>query len=159
VQTPPEGIPGPNLSPVPRDPVLITALLASDPAGMLRRLRSSNAEIARAEALMRGPPEPAGTGEVAVRRWLAAVGNAADDLVALYHLRVGADPPWLATMHAIRQRGDPLTRGELAVRGRDLEELGIRGRAVGAKLAVLLDRVLEDPGLNTRERLLELAQE
>jgi tRNA nucleotidyltransferase (CCA-adding enzyme) len=159
LRPPTEGIPPPELSPAPRDPVLVTVLLASEPAAMLRRLRASNAEIARAEAMAKGPHQPEGTGEVAVRRWLAAVGGAADDLVALYRLRRSADAPWLGTMGTIRQRGDALTRGDLAVSGHDLEEIGIRGRAVGETLAALLDRVLEDPAANTRERLLQLAQE
>jgi tRNA nucleotidyltransferase (CCA-adding enzyme) len=152
-------IPAPELSPRPRDPVLVTALLASDPVGLLRRLRSSNVEIDRAEAMVERPKEPAGSDDVAVRRWLAAVGGAADDLVALYRLRREVEAPWLDTVHAIRERRDPLTRGDLAVGGRDLEGIGIRGRAVGETLAALLDRVLEDPATNTRERLLELARE
>ncbi|HEU4524526.1 MAG TPA: CCA tRNA nucleotidyltransferase [Gemmatimonadales bacterium] len=152
-------VPPPELSPPPRDPVLITAVLAGDPVGLLRRLRSSNAEIARAQAMVAGPTEPEGAGEIAVRRWLAAVGGAADDLVALYRLRRGSDAPWLGHMQAIRERHDPLTRGDLAVSGRDLEALGIRGRAVGETLSALLARVLEDPVANTRERLLELARE
>jgi tRNA nucleotidyltransferase (CCA-adding enzyme) len=152
-------VPSPEQSPAPRDPVLLTALLAKDPVGLLRRLRGSNAEVARAESMVKGPAQPEGLDAVAVRRWLAAVGGAADDLVALYRLQRGTGPPWLGTMHAIRQRHDPLTRGDLAVGGRDLESLGIRGRAVGETLAALLDRVLEDPAANTRERLLELARE
>ena len=151
--------PSPEVSPPPRDPVIVTALLADAPAGMLRRLRGSNAEIARAAAMAGGPHEPPGDDEVAVRRWLAAVGRAADDLVALHRLRHGTDPAWLATVRTVRERGDPLTRGDLAVTGRDLEAIGVRGRSLGATLAVLLDRVLEDPSANTRERLLELAQE
>jgi tRNA nucleotidyltransferase (CCA-adding enzyme) len=139
--------------------VLLSVVLAADSPAMLRRLRASNAEIARAEAMVEGPDRPEGTGEVEVRRWLAAVGDAADDLVALYRLRRRADAPWLATIRGIRERRDPLTRGDLAVSGRDLEELGIRGRAVGETLATLLDRVLEDPAKNTRERLLQLARE
>ncbi len=154
-----EGVPPPERSPAPRDPVLLTALLATDPVGLLRRVRGSNAEITRAESLVKGPAQPEGLDEVAVRRWLAAVGGAADDLVALYRLRHATDAPWLGTMHAIRERRDPLSRADLAVGGRDLESLGIRGRAVGETLAALLDRVLEDPAANTRERLLELARE
>lgn len=152
-------VPGPALSPPPRDPVLVTALLATDPVGLLRRLRSSNAEIARAQSLADSPGAPQSPGEIAVRRWLATVGEAADDLVALYRLRRGAEAPWLGAMRAIRERRDPLTRGDLAVGGRDLEGIGIRGRAVGETLAALLDQVLEDPAANTRERLLELARE
>jgi hypothetical protein len=153
------GLPSRELSPPPRDPVLLTALLASDPAGLLRRLRASNAEVARAGAMAAGPAEPAAEDEVAVRRWLATVGNAADDLVALHRLRRGGEPSWLKTVTAIRERGDPLTRGDLAVSGRDLESIGLSGRGIGEALAALLDRVLEEPAANTRERLLALARE
>jgi tRNA nucleotidyltransferase (CCA-adding enzyme) len=154
------GLPPAELSPPPRDPVLLTALLNSDPAGLLRRrLRASNAEVARAEAMARGPAEPAAPDEVAVRRWLAAVGGAADDLAALFRLRRGSEPAWLKAVTAIRERGDPLTRGELAVTGRDLEALGLSGKRIGETLAALLDRVLEEPAANTRERLLALARE
>jgi tRNA nucleotidyltransferase (CCA-adding enzyme) len=155
----PASIPSATLSPPPRDPVLLTALLASDPAGLLRRLRASNAEIARAQAMAAGPPEPAGADQVAVRRWLAAVGGAADDLIGLSRLRRGGDPAWLETVITVRQRHDPLSRGDLAVTGRDLEALGLSGKRVGETLATLLDRVLEDPAANTRERLLALARE
>jgi tRNA nucleotidyltransferase (CCA-adding enzyme) len=150
-------LPPVELSPPPRDPVLLTALLSSDPAGLLRRLRASNAEIGRAEAMAAGPAEPAAPDEVAVRRWLAAVGGAADDLAALHRLRWGGEPGWLRTVAAIRERGDPLTRGDLAVTGRDLEALGLSGKRVGETLAALLDRVLEEPAANTRDRLLALA--
>ncbi len=153
----PGGPPSPEVSPPPRDPVLLTALLVSDPATVLRRLRGSNAEVARAEEMAAGPVEPAAPDEVAVRRWLAAVGGAADDLAALHRLRQGHDPPWLSTVAAIRERGDPLTRGDLAVKGRDLEALGLSGKQIGDTLAALLDRVLEEPAANTRERLLALA--
>jgi hypothetical protein len=40
-----------------------------------------------------------------------------------------------------------------------MERLGIGpGPAVGAVLAELLEAVLDDPGLNERERLLEIAE-
>jgi tRNA nucleotidyltransferase (CCA-adding enzyme) len=153
------GLPSAELSPPPRDPVLLTALLSADPAGLLRRLRASNAEVARAEAMAAGPAEPAAPDDVAVRRWLAAVGGAADDLAALQRLRLGSEPAWLRTVAAIRERGDPLTRGELAVTGRDLEAIGLSGKRIGETLAALLDRVLDEPAANTRERLLALARE
>jgi len=48
---------------------------------------------------------------------------------------------------------------ELAVNGTDLLELGIsRGKETGPVLEKLLDAVLEDPELNSRDRLLELAR-
>jgi tRNA nucleotidyltransferase (CCA-adding enzyme) len=151
------GLPPAALSPPPRDPVLLTGLLSTDPAGLLRRLRASNAEIARAQAMAAGPTEPPAADEVAIRRWLAAVGDAADDLAALHRLRRGGEPDWVRTVATIRERGDPLTRAELAVTGRDLEALGLSGKRVGETLAALLDRVLEEPAANTREQLLALA--
>jgi tRNA nucleotidyltransferase (CCA-adding enzyme) len=152
-------VPSAGRSPPPRDPILLTALLTSDPAGLLRRLRASNAEIARAEAMAAGPAEPVAPDAVSVRRWLATVEDAADDLLAMYALHAGTEPQWRATVHAIRERGDPLTRAELALTGRDLEALGLSGKRIGDVLATLLDRVLEDPSANTRERLLALVRE
>jgi hypothetical protein len=61
-------------------------------------------------------------------------------------------------MTRIRERGDPLQRDDLAIRGGDLLALGFAGPAVGATLSRLLDRVLEEPARNTRETLLALAR-
>jgi tRNA nucleotidyltransferase (CCA-adding enzyme) len=142
-----------------RDPVLLSALLLGDAAPALRRLRASRVEIERAAALAQGPAAPAGTDPPAVRRWLAGVGRAADDLLELHRLRTGSEPPWGGEVAAIRQRGDPLTRGNLAVSGRDLQALGAAGPRVGQMLELLLDRVLDEPGLNQRDTLLALARE
>ena len=67
---------------------------STTPSAVLRRLRASNAEIERAAAVARGPGAPAGADAGAVRRWLAAVGRAADDLLALQALRTGTEAPW-----------------------------------------------------------------
>jgi tRNA nucleotidyltransferase (CCA-adding enzyme) len=58
----------------------------------------------------------------------------------------------------IRLRGDALTRTDLAVNGSDMEALGARGPRIGQMLTELLDQVLEDPALNTKDRLLALAR-
>jgi tRNA nucleotidyltransferase (CCA-adding enzyme) len=149
----------PELEGSVRDPVVLTVLLTSHPSSVLHRLKASNAEVDRAAAMERGPEEPSGTEPRLVRRWLALVGPAADDLTALWRLRHGADPPWLEAMREIRSRGDPLTRSDLAITGTDLRTLGITGPRVGQVLAMLLDRVLEDPSLNRRENLLALARQ
>jgi tRNA nucleotidyltransferase (CCA-adding enzyme) len=142
-----------------RDPVLLTALLTVHAAAVLRRLRASNAEIERAAMLARGPAEPAGSTAADVRRWLSAVGRGADDLLELYALREGREAPWSATVRGVRERGEALARGDLAVSGTDLHALGAAGPRLGELLAALLDRVLEDPALNQRDRLLVLARE
>jgi len=148
-----------SVAPERRDPVLLTALLIDGAAAVLRRLRASNAEIARAAAIAHGPAAPSGSDARAVRRWLATVGRAADDLLALYALREGAEPPWTPAVYQARERRDPLVRGDLAVTGADLQALGASGRRVGELLAALLDRVLDDPSLNQRDSLLALARE
>jgi tRNA nucleotidyltransferase (CCA-adding enzyme) len=142
-----------------RDPVRLTALLIDDPAAVLRRLRASNADIERAAAMARGPAGPDGADARAVRRWLAAVGRAADDLLELHAVRAGQPAPWTADVAAIRERRDPLARGDLAVTGRDLQLLGFAGPRLGEVLGILLDRVLDDPTLNTPEALLAIARE
>jgi len=142
-----------------RDPVLLTALVCPHPAEVLRRLKASNAEIARAAAFEKGPEEPRALDQLSVRRWMAEVGFAAPGLSALWGLRQGGQAPWSEAMAEIRRRGDPLTRSALAVHGADLQQLGIQGPRIGETLATLLDRVLDDPALNTRESLLALARE
>jgi tRNA nucleotidyltransferase (CCA-adding enzyme) len=149
----------PALSAVPRDPVLLTTMLTSDPVTVLRRLRASNAEIARAAAIVAGPNAPDGDGVADVRRWLARVSDAADDLLRVHLLRAGDAAPWSETVRGIRARGEPLAREHLALRGGDLMELGFRGPEVGVMLDRLLSSVLEDPALNTRDGLLALARE
>jgi tRNA nucleotidyltransferase (CCA-adding enzyme) len=141
-----------------RDPVLLTALLCRDPVGVLRRLKASNAEIDRAAGIVKGPAAPPRVDDKSVRRWLARVGGSADDLSAFWALSHGKEPPWAAVVKEIRRRRDPLTRSDLAITGVDLQGLGAEGPRVGRILEGLLDRVLDEPELNTREALLALAR-
>jgi len=141
-----------------RDPVLLTVLLTSSPAAVLRRLKASNAEIERAAAMERGPEAPEDVSEISVRRWLARVGHSAADLISLWGLRRGSPPEWSQLAEEIRRRRDPLTRSDLAVTGNDLQSLGARGPAVGRVLGELLEMVLQDPSLNRKETLLDRAR-
>lgn len=149
---------GADPRPESRDPVVLTALLCSNPAGVLRRLKASNAEIDRAAALERGPLAPAGLDARSVRHWLAQVGPAADDLVQLWALRHGKAPAWSGAVDEARRRQDPLTRSDLAITGADLHALGATGPRVGQILSKLLDQVLDDPSRNTHDQLLDLAR-
>jgi tRNA nucleotidyltransferase (CCA-adding enzyme) len=144
---------------LPRDPVLLTILLCLDPVAVMVRLKASNAEVARAAAVLTGAPEPEGDSPVAVRRWMAAVGDAVDDLTMLWRLRHGAPPLWEPVVRGIRERGEPLTRKQLAVTGNDLHAIGLpAGPVMGVVLDGLLSLVVEDPSLNTREVLLARAR-
>jgi tRNA nucleotidyltransferase (CCA-adding enzyme) len=144
----------------PRDPVLLTVLLCRDPAAVLTRLKASRAEIARAEGLQRSPAQPSSNDPADVRRWLAQVGESARDLVELWRLRNGSWPVWRSLIEMIRGRGDATSIKDLAVSGDDLIQAGIApGPRLGQVLSRLMDRVLEEPRLNSRETLLSMAKE
>jgi tRNA nucleotidyltransferase (CCA-adding enzyme) len=149
----------PEPPPTQRDPVILSALLTGAASPVLRRLKASNAEIERAERIESGPEQPQALDERSVRRWLSVTGSAADDLTSLWRLQHQAEAPWAATVREIRGRGDPLTRSDLAITGSDLQALGAKGPEIGRTLATLLERVLEEPALNTREHLLSLARD
>ncbi len=138
---------------LPRDPVLITAYVAKDPASLLTRLKCSNKDIERGRAIALWRDKYPDTKDAtAIRRWLAAVGEHADDLLVL--LRAPRSPLTQA-VEKIRAANPPLTLKDLAVKGDDLIAAGVRpGPDVGETLARLLEEVLDDPSRNTREYLL-----
>lgn len=143
-------------SATPRDPVLLTTILCEHGAAVLQRLRCSNAQVARADALARLPEAPAGQEDRAVRQWMAVAGASADDLLDRWAIVHGEKAPWAGRVDRIRERGEPVDRGALAVNGSDLVELGYRGPAIGAALDRALQAVLDDPTVNDREQLLAL---
>jgi tRNA nucleotidyltransferase (CCA-adding enzyme) len=141
-----------------RDPVRVTAIFWSPNAPAWRRLKGSNAEIHRAEAIDRGPPRPTDASPAAVRRWMATVGAAASDLRPLAIWRADDFDGWPRVMDDILARGDATDRTALAVTGNDLIAAGVpAGPAIGRALERLLDAVLDDPDLNRRETLLAMA--
>jgi tRNA nucleotidyltransferase (CCA-adding enzyme) len=150
-----KGEPG-NVDKLPRDPVLITAFLASDPASLLTRLKCSNKDIERGRAIGQWRdkyPDPNRLSSV--RKWLAEVGEYADDLLVLLPAGTAPRSPLPKVVASIRAAKDPLTVKDLAVKGEDLLAAGVRpGPEVGETLGRLLAEVLEDPSRNTRDYLL-----
>lgn len=138
-----------------RDPVLLTAYLSADPGETLRRLRCSRAQIERGERFARHREGwPTVVSDVAVRRWLADVGAAAPDLIA-----VAEAEGWggeLAEVAArVHDANVPLTVADLAIGGKDIVALGVpEGPDVGIILDALLDLVIEHPDWNTRDELI-----
>ena len=147
-----------SLSSPPRDPVLLTCALVPDSVAILRRLRASNAEIARAELVTVARGKPVEPGAAGARRWLARAGAAADDALRLWELAHGAPAPWAPDVAGVRARREATARKDLAVTGADLLAAGLHGPAIGATLDRLLERVLDDPSLNRRETLLALVE-
>jgi tRNA nucleotidyltransferase (CCA-adding enzyme) len=150
-------------------------LVGADMAeAILRRLRASNDDRARVVSMVRHHMfwyTPEWT-DAAVRRFVKSVGpDALPDLFALREGDVigrghGEDPEGelgelRARIDTVLREAQALSIGDLAITGADvMQALGVPpGRIVGDVLKALLERVIEDPTLNTRERLLALVPE
>ncbi|UCF41549.1 MAG: tRNA cytidylyltransferase [Gemmatimonadota bacterium] len=144
----------------PRDAILMTAYLSDDPEATLRRLRCSNAEIDRGWRVGEfrdAYPDP--EVPVEVRRWISDAGPAVDDLVTIAQAE-GHGARLAEAVKAIRASGAPLSVTDLAVNGKDLMAAGVpAGPQMGETLRSLLERVLDDPALNTKEALLAVVRE
>jgi len=150
---------------------LIGAKMA-DP--ILERLRFSNEEREHITGLVRHHLicwEPSWS-DAATRRWLRRVGpDLLDDLYLLNRADVlgkGRDATEdLSRLEGLKAHvarviaaGAALSVKDLAISGRDLVGLGLRpGPLFGEILRTLLDEVVEDPGLNQRETLLDRARD
>lgn len=163
---------------------LIAMFAASDPGGVARTLqglRFSNADIAwiggiisswasmlpeMRFALADGEPPP----DAVLRRWAGLAGRTR--LASLLRLAgarwaaeraAGQQAPPATLVHSVYRRAvriayrDAVEIGDLAVDGRDMERLGLKGPAVGITLRKLLETVITDPASNSREILLAMA--
>ncbi len=107
----------------------------------------------------------------AVRRFIARVGE--ENLEDLFSLRI-ADassnpmtsfkPEEITELQKrisdVRSRDMALKVTDLKVNGNDLKEIGIvDGKEIGRVLSALLEKVIDDPMLNTKDSLLDLARE
>ncbi|HEX8246267.1 MAG TPA: CCA tRNA nucleotidyltransferase [Longimicrobium sp.] len=140
---------------------------------LMTRLKFSNAERDQAVHLVAQhedlPAHDAPGAEV--RRWLRRVGRAyVHDLLRLETAnakgRARPDPARIREAEALRRRADAVMRegaaleiGDLAIGGAELRALGIAaGPRMGEILRDLLERVTDDPSLNTPERLTEIVE-
>lgn len=143
----------------------ISAELASR---IMHRLRYSNETIATVRSLVLAHMLWINYPQMNAAKLLALVG--AGNIEKLFTLQEadvqgGADGS-LDSIMAMREKveealtqGRAFSRGDLKISGHDLLAMGISpGVQVGRLLDVLLAAVLEDPSLNTKEKLLQLAR-
>jgi tRNA nucleotidyltransferase (CCA-adding enzyme) len=145
---------------------------ARDAEAFMKRLRFPNAVIEEVAHLVRGHmfSYDDSWSDAAVRRFLARVGP--ESLDRLFALRIAdgtgiigrpVDPrsldPLRERIAAVLAAREALGVSDLAVKGGDLAAIGIApGPAMGAVLKELLEAVIDDPGLNEKERLLDIAR-
>ena len=108
--------------------------------------------------------------DTAIRRWVARVGR--ENVPQLLRLRIadqrgmGSEAglgnllPLLERMEAVAARDNAVSIGDLRIGGeRLMERLGLRpGPTIGVLLRFLLEAVIDDPSLNTPEKLVEMAE-
>jgi tRNA nucleotidyltransferase (CCA-adding enzyme) len=135
----------------------------------LRRLRYPTRARTHVTRIVRGHSFPLeNVDELFARRFLREHGEElAFDLVAHKEADLHGKEPSDGEVKAVarlralldQERKQPHRLTDLAVDGSDLIELGYReGPELGRTLESLLDAVVDDPALNTREELLERAQ-
>jgi tRNA nucleotidyltransferase/poly(A) polymerase len=137
---------------------------------LMQRLRASNADANRvAHIVAQHAPLPHSDAPPAeLRRWLRRVGSEfyRDVLrlrLAMSEAEGDADSSELHQLirrvRAVLRDRPPLVISDLAIGGAELRALGIpSGPLYGEILRDLLDRVTDDPSLNSRERLMEVVE-
>jgi putative nucleotidyltransferase with HDIG domain len=139
--------------------------------GIMRRFRYPNAVIGKVLRLIEAHMfhyEDVWK-DSAVRRFIMRTGE--DLLPELFDLRLadtagtsGIDPdpalllPFKKRIESVLAKGSALSLKDLAINGNDLLEIGVKsGKHIGIILKELLEAVLDDPAMNTKEKLLEIA--
>lgn len=114
--------------------------------------------------------DPGGWTDAAIRRFISNVGEEyIDDLFKLRIADASAnpksefDPVEIQALESrisdVRSKDMALKVTDLNITGHDLEEIGVeKGPRMGEILNYLLEEVLEEPGNNTKDRLIELAR-
>ena len=178
--------PGPRGRPQRRVMRMI-ALFAAAPhgevPGILKGLRFSNSDAAWIGSIvghwqelhkeirfaLSGDSPPS---DAVLRRWAAIAGRTRlASVLRVANARFAAErqaglaAPGAELVASVYRRAvriayrDPIEIGDLAVNGRDLEKIGIRGPGVGQTLRWLLESVINDPATNSGEILLGMARQ
>ena len=135
-------------------------LLGTSKEGLAVRIRAlklsgeSTAAVCRLIVLADG--EHISADAPSVRRFLAKDGIYLKPFVAMMRAKGVDVTEFSATAAECLARGDCLSVSELAVNGDDLLALGKKGKQIGEILSLLLDKVLDDPSLNTKQTLLSM---
>lgn len=135
-------------------------------AGVVAAWRELSQEMADSLTQKDAPPDSV------LRRWAAIAGRTrfasvlrVADAMWWAEREAGLPAPSKSRVGSVYRRSiriayhDPIEIADLAIAGDDLERIGITGPAVGRMLRRLLQNVINEPALNTHERLLAMATE
>ena len=149
----------------PEDKVLrLTAFLyqggAEDAEAFFDRLKFDNDTRNRVLHLIRYKDAALEAEPKSLRKFLSVFGKEDVDKLLLFHEKIlGTDLTEVRReLKGIEARGECTSLKELALTGNDLTAMGMKpGREMGALLHELLEAVIEEPKLNTKEKLKKIA--
>jgi tRNA nucleotidyltransferase (CCA-adding enzyme) len=125
---------------------------------VMKDLKFSNDEITPAAAIAGAASASRASLTPADVRWVLGEAGRANAAPIVELWRADGSPN-AAVAAQILERAEPLVVGDLAISGQDLiDVLALEGAAIGKSLAYLVERVREDPAVNTRDGLLALAR-
>ncbi|MBR6694759.1 MAG: CCA tRNA nucleotidyltransferase [Clostridia bacterium] len=150
-----------GISSLPRDRSIRFAallILSSSETAVLENLRADNALKGEVASLLRLYNEAKMDDSISIKQALKAEGA---DIVRKYFYLLsffkGADRgALLSELERIIESGEPYSAAQLAIGGEDIKNAGFSGREIGAMLDKLIDEVIADPSLNTREKLMNI---
>lgn len=134
---------------------------------IMERLRYPQARIDRVTHLIQHHMFPEFSSMSGARKFINRVGDEhTNDLLSFrdadHSGKPGASPSSALMgqyVDRVREANEPTTKADLAINGNDLISAGIpQGKQIGQIFEYLTNAVLEDPSLNNRETLLQLAQ-
>jgi tRNA nucleotidyltransferase (CCA-adding enzyme) len=141
----------------------------------MKRLRYPNDRIKRVTTLCANHMFPYFQTEKGARKFLAALDGdmkLAEDLLTLREADASGKKDGTvgerdrkaidrakALLEAAKSKGTAVTVRDLAVNGHDLMQFGLKGPAIGQAQKKLLEMIIDNPELNTRESLLGLLRD
>jgi tRNA nucleotidyltransferase (CCA-adding enzyme) len=139
----------------------------------LRALKFPGSTIGRVKALVAGHMYPDFSSLKGARRFINKFGDEhVDDLMNIreadregkgtdeYQATKTPVDTQRSLVQQVREGNEPTSQANLAINGNDLINLGYQpGPLLGQKLKELTNMVVEDPSLNSRDTLLEMARQ
>ena len=134
----------------------ICKITDTDPMIILGRLKSDNVTINKANIYLALLNQPFPDNKVDLKRMLNIGERFAVETVLDYYDTLGMDTKQLPEeLEDILLNSEPYNIAMLDINGKDLIELGFKGKEIGEKLDMLLEATIQDPTLNSKDKLIE----
>ncbi len=134
----------------------ICKITDTDPMIILGRFKADNVTVNKANIYLALLNMPFPNSKVDLKRMLNIGERFALETVLDYYDTLGKDTKQLReALEEILLNSEPYNIAMLDINGKDLIELGFKGKEIGEKLDLLLEATICDPTLNSKEKLIE----